>query len=117
MVLMMMMRKKKRMTKMNKDSSFSVTHSPNNDCIFYKVLDKEMRKNNYTNKYLASKLNLSSTSIQKYRVGESNPKPENIVKLAKILDISIDYLLTGVKLVNKNKMRKFRGTIIFEEII
>jgi transcriptional regulator with XRE-family HTH domain len=77
-----------------------------------------MRKNRFTNRYLASKLNLSPTMIQKYRVGESSPRPENIIKLAKVLNVTVDYLPTGDFLGElSSKKRKYIGRISFEEIL
>lgn len=62
---------------------------------FYKVLDKEMKKQNFSNEKVAKYIGVSRSSIQKYRSGASSPNPDKIIKIAELLEISIDYLLTG----------------------
>ncbi len=42
---------------------------------------------------LANKLDVSRQSISKWELGESNPEIVNIVQLAKVFDVSTDYLL------------------------
>lgn len=42
---------------------------------------------------LANKLDVSRQSISKWELGESNPELVNIVELAKVFDVSTDYLL------------------------
>jgi len=54
----------------------------------------ELRKqNNYTQAFVAEKLGIKQSSYQKYEADKARPEYENLVKLAKLYDVSIDYLL------------------------
>ena len=46
-----------------------------------------------TQQYMADSLNIHVRSYQKYEGGERNPPFDILVKLADILDVSVDYLL------------------------
>lgn len=54
----------------------------------------ELRKlNNYTQKTVANMLNIKQPSYIRYEKGDAEPSLENLVKLADIFDVSVDYLL------------------------
>ena len=48
-----------------------------------------------TQEQLAEKMNVSIQMISNLELGKKAIRPENIVKLCSVLDISADYLLTG----------------------
>ena len=53
----------------------------------------ELRKlNNYTQRQVAEVLNISQPSYIRYENGKAEPSLENLVKLADLFDVSIDYL-------------------------
>ncbi len=55
---------------------------------------KELRLNErLTQRDMAEKLGLSQPSYIRYENGSSEPSQENLVKIADIFDVSIDYLL------------------------
>lgn len=55
---------------------------------------KECReKANLLQKEVAIQLGIKSPSISDWEHGKTNPKPEHMVKLAKLYGVSIDYLL------------------------
>lgn len=55
---------------------------------------KEMRKLcGFTQKEVAEKLNISQPSYIRYENGTAEPTLENLVKLAELFDVSVDYLL------------------------
>lgn len=60
-------------------------------------LDKRIKSLRETNKWtqtqLAKKLNITRASVNAWEMGISNPSTEYIVELAKIFDVSADYLL------------------------
>lgn len=60
-------------------------------------LDKRIKSlreaNKWTQTQLAKKLNITRASVNAWEMGISNPSTEYIVKLAKIFDVSTDYLL------------------------
>lgn len=55
----------------------------------------------YTQEQLAEKINVSIQMISNLELGKKAIRPENIVKLCSVLEISADYLLTGNKPDNK----------------
>lgn len=55
---------------------------------------KEQRiKHRFTQLELGKKLGLSESTISLYESGNRKPEPDTLVKLSKIFDVSIDYLL------------------------
>jgi len=55
---------------------------------------KELRTSkNLTQKVLAEKMNVSKGMISAYENSHRNPNHENLVKLADIFNVTIDYLL------------------------
>ena len=61
--------------------------------MFAKKLKELRAEKNLTQKQLAEKLILSKNSICEYEKGRSEPNIETLIKLADILDCSIDYLV------------------------
>lgn len=60
---------------------------------------KELRLNNgYTQAYVAGCLGIRHASYIKYESGKSRPVYENLVKLAGLYDVSVDYLLDNADL-------------------
>lgn len=47
----------------------------------------------YTQRQLAERLNVAQPSYVRYEQGTAEPTQENLVKLADIFDVSVDYLL------------------------
>ena len=55
---------------------------------------KEARKaKGITQKAMAEYLDMQETSYQHYEYGKREPNHENTIKIADILDVSVDYLL------------------------
>ncbi len=61
--------------------------------IFKERLINLRKKNNLTQTGVASHLGIAQASYIRYEKGTSEPTLENLVKLADLLDVSIDYLL------------------------
>ncbi|MBR3864213.1 MAG: helix-turn-helix transcriptional regulator [Clostridia bacterium] len=57
---------------------------------------KDLRiKNNFTQAYIAKKLNMTRQGYANYENGITQPPPDMLVKISKIYDCSIDYLLNN----------------------
>lgn len=57
---------------------------------------KELREaKGLTQSQLASKLDFTDKAISKWEKGDNEPDSETLVKLSKILNVTLDYLLTG----------------------
>ena len=75
---------------------------------------KEMRKNrHWTQKELANRVDIRFQLLNKYEGGQHIPPADTLIRLAKILDTTVDYLLTGdpIKdepLANTNLYRRFQ---------
>ncbi|MCL2255294.1 MAG: helix-turn-helix domain-containing protein [Firmicutes bacterium] len=55
---------------------------------------KELRKQSgYTQAFVAEKIGVRQSSYNKYESGKSRPEYENLIKLSKLYDVSVDYLL------------------------
>lgn len=75
---------------------------------------KELRKEKkLTQTELASKLNISQKSYSNWESGKVEPTLDNIIKLANILDVTVDYLLgrsdnfSNTIVLSKNNMKSF----------
>lgn len=55
---------------------------------------KELRKQSgFTQKDVAKQLNVTYQCYQRYEMGERQPTPEMLCKLADVFEVSVDYLL------------------------
>ena len=61
--------------------------------VFNKRLRKTRMKNGFTQQIMADKLQISLNAYQKYEQAERSPSLECLVRIADILNVSIDYLL------------------------
>lgn len=58
----------------------------------------ELRKAaGYTQKYVALELGVKAPSVCAWEKGDGNPKQENLIALAKLYGVSVDYLLGNDK--------------------
>ena len=75
---------------------------------------KEMRKNrHWTQKELANRVDVRLQLLNKYEGGQHIPPADTLIRLAKALDTTVDYLLTGdpIKdepLASANLYRRFQ---------
>ncbi len=61
--------------------------------IFQKKLKEERKSFNLTQREMANKLGITQPSYIRYENGTAEPSLENLVKIADILNVSVDYLL------------------------
>lgn len=83
------------------------------------MLDKETRKSfgerlkrlrkrkGWTQKELSAKVEIGFSQFNKYEMGLHIPQLEKLIRLAELLDTSLDYLLTGDK-NNKSSLHNTR---------
>ena len=64
---------------------------------------EERKKKGMTQEDMAEKLNLSRQAISKWESGSSFPDTENLLKLSLLFSVSVDYLLKGEMVEEKNK--------------
>ena len=60
--------------------------------IFQKNIIELRKANKYTQKQVAEVLNITQPSYIRYENGKAEPSLENLVKLADLYDVSIDFL-------------------------
>lgn len=60
-----------------------------------KIIQKIRKEKGYTQKQLAEKCGVATGTIQQYELNKREPRQEQLCKIAKALDVSIDYLKTG----------------------
>lgn len=91
-------------------------------------LIKLRKENGYSQEQLADALNISRQAISKWERGEASPDTDNLIELAKLYGVSVDYLL-GLDLKEekedpieevfteepKKKQNKFK--VIFDSIV
>ncbi|MBQ7467093.1 MAG: helix-turn-helix transcriptional regulator [Clostridia bacterium] len=61
--------------------------------IFCEKLYELRKQSNLTQQQVAKKLGITQPSYIRYEIGNSEPTLENLVKLADLFDVSVDYLL------------------------
>ena len=64
---------------------------------------EERKKKGMTQEDMAEKLNLSRQAISKWESGSSFPDTENLLKLSLLFSVSVDYLLKGEMVEEKNE--------------
>ena len=70
----------------------------------FSVQLKKLRANRLiSQKDLAKQMQVSQATIAGWEIGRSTPSPDNIIKLAQILEVSIDELLTDNTQANTNQ--------------
>ncbi len=60
--------------------------------IFCKRLAEQRKMNNMTQREVAQKLGIAQPSYIRYENGKAEPTIENLIKLADVFDVSIDFL-------------------------
>lgn len=60
---------------------------------FQKALVEQRKLNNLTQRQVANALKISQPSYIRYEKGQAEPSLENLVKLADLFDVSVDFLL------------------------
>ncbi|GGP17194.1 helix-turn-helix domain-containing protein [Oceanobacillus neutriphilus] len=83
-----------------------------NESILPKRLRELREKNGYLQKYVADKLGVKSNTLSGYENGTRNPDPEIIKDLAKLYNVSTDYLLGHE--TEENKYEYFKNKIVTE---
>ncbi len=61
--------------------------------IFQERLIEQRKQFKYTQRQMAEFLQMAQPSYIRYENGSSEPTLENLVKIADLLDVSVDYLL------------------------
>lgn len=61
--------------------------------VFQERLIEQRKLNRMTQKQVAAYLNISQPSYIRYENGSSEPSLENLVRLAELFDVSVDFLL------------------------
>ncbi len=61
--------------------------------MFPKRLNETRKSKHITAQQMADSLSMGLRSYRNYESGNRFPSPENLIKIADILDVSIDYLL------------------------
>ena len=61
--------------------------------VFIKNLTEQRKLNGLTQRQVAGYLGMSQPSYIRYENGSAEPTLENLVKLADLFDVSVDYLL------------------------
>lgn len=69
---------------------------------FWDNVAQELEYLGMTNKSLAEKVGITASNIGKGQKQGSVPSAETAVKIAKVLDVSVEYLVTGKKNSDKN---------------
>lgn len=67
------------------------------------------RQKNLTQEQLADKINVSRQTISKWERGETSPDSDNLIALAMLYGISLDYLL-DIDCTNKQTESEYNGT-------
>lgn len=68
---------------------------------FSEQLKKYRKNNNLSQDELAAKLHISRQAISKWESADSLPDLDNLIKLAEILNVSLDDLVLGVNVDSK----------------
>jgi transcriptional regulator with XRE-family HTH domain len=79
---------------------------------------RELREDkNMTQDDLASILNVSRQTISGYEKGVNEPNIENLVRMAEIFNVSLDYLLGRTKIKNAAYIDRIQGKELIVELL
>ncbi len=84
--------------------------------MFAKRLIDLREKNNIYQRDLANKLNVEQATISQWEHGKRVPDSEILIKLSKLFDVSIDYLLGNDKKIS-NKEQELKEIEIFKKML
>lgn len=73
---------------------------------FWDNVASELEYLGMTNKALAEKVGITASNIGKGQKQGSSPSAETAVKIAKVLGVSVEYLVTGNKSAPKNSIQE-----------
>lgn len=93
--------------------------------LFFERLERLLKDRNIQQKELAEKCNISSNGISTWKVTGSYPRADVAVKIAGVLGVSVEYLITGnipdvdckdelaytVSMLPKNKRRVVQAVV------
>lgn len=85
---------------------------------FWERVEFELDKKGMNKKTLANEANFSMSNISKGKKDNNSPSAETAVKISKILNVSVEYLVTGENQILKNEgldLKKFREYSSFLE--
>lgn len=85
---------------------------------FWERVEFELDKKGMNKKTLANEANFSMSNISKGKKDNNSPSAETAVKISKILNVSVEYLVTGENQTLKNEgldLKKFREYSSFLE--
>lgn len=76
-------------------------------------LKKEREKRNWSQIYVSKKIGITNAVLSNYERGQRDPDTETLAKLAKLYEVSTDYLLgrTDIPFIAENEIRR-----IFKEM-
>jgi len=74
-------------------------------------------KLNLSQEDLANKLNVSRQAVYKWETGLAFPTRDNLIELAKIFDVSLDYLISGEESKSENKEENSETKEIVKETV
>ncbi|MDD3227637.1 MAG: helix-turn-helix transcriptional regulator [Oscillospiraceae bacterium] len=60
-----------------------------------KRIAKQRKQKNFSQEYIAEKLDVSRQAVSKWEQDLTNPDTGNLIKLAELFDVSVEYLATG----------------------
>lgn len=66
------------------------------------ILKQLRQQNGFSQKEVAKQLSVTTQCYQRYEVGDRQPTPEMLCKLADVFEVSVDYLLGRETQPNKN---------------
>lgn len=78
---------------------------------FWERVEFELEKRGMNKKTLATEANFSMSNISKGKRDNNSPSADTAVKIAKVLNVSVEYLVTGENISLKNEgvdIKKYR---------
>ena len=66
------------------------------------ILKQLRQQNGFSQKEVAKQLSVTTQCYQRYEVGDRQPTPEMLCKLADVFEVSVDYLIGRETAQNKN---------------
>lgn len=82
--------------------------------MFWNNVKAELEYNGMSQKELAAKTEISYNTFQSWMTKNRFPDAQSAVKIAKILDVSVEYLVTGLETESQNQRQSEMGELLHE---
>ncbi len=92
----------------NATGNYGIIEAEVKEMTIGKRISELKKHNSYSQEYIAEKVGVSRQAVSKWEQGQSAPDTYNLIALAELLNVSVEYLATGKK--QSDEVKENKGT-------